>query len=390
MSEKSSMFTISILKNVIDVYFDTFFVLYFFTVANYEVLPLAKYYLTFYLVQGFSFFLIRNAMKRNIKVPYFRIGISLQAIFIALIMVLKEHIIDYVLLVGVVRGIAGGFFHFPRNILSSEKIDNGDRQKYEGMMNVINRSVGILIPLGLGIFLSHFTYVQIGKIIFLLFIVMFIVSFWIKDREFKDQKFDFGSFRKLIRENKDVRWALIIPFLSGFTYSSGVMGTIVTLSKINNFKTNLTLGYVDSLCAFLGLVAAFLFASKIKKKSFQTISYVTGVLFFIILFVFSFNPVMIVLIVYLLIRNSLVKFFELIDDNVTVNLSNCEEIKTTYKAEFYCIRDIVFSISRSIGQVVLLLVCLFWGMENISYILILSAFAILIEGIILGKLSTSY
>ncbi len=99
---------------------------------------------------------------------------------------------------------------------------------------------------------------------------------------------------------------------------------------------------------------------------------------------------MIVLIVYLLIRNSLVKFFELIDDNVTVNLSNCEEIKTTYKAEFYCIRDIVFSISRSIGQVVLLLVCLFWGMENISYILILSAFAILIEGIILGKLSTSY
>ena len=44
-------------------------------------------------MQGFSFFLIRNAMKKNIKVPYFRIGISLQAIFVALIMVLKEHII---------------------------------------------------------------------------------------------------------------------------------------------------------------------------------------------------------------------------------------------------------------------------------------------------------
>jgi len=49
MSEEKSIFMINILKNIISVYFDTFFVLYFFQVANYEVLPVAKYYITLYL-----------------------------------------------------------------------------------------------------------------------------------------------------------------------------------------------------------------------------------------------------------------------------------------------------------------------------------------------------
>lgn len=56
MSEKKVMFIVNILKNIINVYFDTFFVFYFFKVANYEVLPLAKYYLTLYLFCGIGFF----------------------------------------------------------------------------------------------------------------------------------------------------------------------------------------------------------------------------------------------------------------------------------------------------------------------------------------------
>ena len=96
MKEKKAMFTITLLKSIIDVYFNTFFVLYFFQVANYEVFPLVKYYFTLYLFIAIGFFLIRNMMKQNVKVPYLRIGISFQAIYIALIMLLKENIVNYV------------------------------------------------------------------------------------------------------------------------------------------------------------------------------------------------------------------------------------------------------------------------------------------------------
>lgn len=386
MSEKKSMFTITVLKNAIDVYFDTFFVFYFFSVANYEVLPLAKYYLTFYLLQGVAFFVIRNAMKRNIKAPYFRIGISLQALFIALILILKEHIIDYVYLVASVKGIAGGFFHYPRNILNSEKVGNEERQKYEGFTNAVNRIVSIVIPLILGVLLTFFTYIEIGKVVFLMFVLMFIVSFWIKDGEFRCQKFEFKKFYKLLKENKDVRLCLTIPFLSGFSYSSGVMGTIITLLKITSFKTNLALGYVDSLCALLGLLVTILYTVKIKKKSFEVLSYISGISLCIALISLAVHPSLIVLVTYLLIRNSLVKLLELIDDHVTTNFSNFPVLKE-HKAEYYGLRDMIFSASRSVGQVVLLVTCLSFGTGSINYILILPALAILVECIIVGKLS---
>jgi len=73
VSEVKAIFTINILKNIISVYFDTFFVLYFFQVANYEVLPVAKYYITLYLFIGIGFFLIRKAMKKILKFHIFNL-----------------------------------------------------------------------------------------------------------------------------------------------------------------------------------------------------------------------------------------------------------------------------------------------------------------------------
>lgn len=386
MSEKRAIFVINILKNIINVYFDTFFVFYFFKVANYEVLPLAKYYLSLYIFIGIGFILIRNAMKKNEKLPYFRIGISLQAIYIAMIMLLKDDIINHIYLVGIVKGLADGFYHFPKNILDSEKVSNEHRQKFDGIVTIVNRILAIVIPLLLGVLLTLFSYVELGKVFFMLFIAMFIVSFYIKDEYHVKKKFEFKKFWHLLKTSKDIRQSFLIPFLSGFSYSSGVMGTIMTIAKINNFKSNLYLGYVDSICAFLSLIVALLYTWKVKKEKFDICVYISGVAAFVSIFVFSLVPSLWTFIIYLIIRNSLVKMLEMISSQVTANLSNDEEIKDEFKSEYYCVRDVVFAISRSAGYLVLLVVCLTCGM-NMNYILFLPAAALLLESIVVGKLS---
>jgi len=98
MNERKAIFLINVLKNIINVYFDTFFVMYFFQIANYEIVPLAKYYITLYMFIGIGFVFIRKSIKKNIIVPYLRLGISMQALYIALIMLLKENIINLILL----------------------------------------------------------------------------------------------------------------------------------------------------------------------------------------------------------------------------------------------------------------------------------------------------
>lgn len=77
----------------------------------------------------------------------------------------------------------------------------------------------------------------------------------------------------------------------------------------------------------------------------------------------------------------------LITNNVVNNLSNSKELKDNFKAEYYLFRDIMFSVSRCVGYLILLLVCLIFGMEYINYILIISAISILFEGVIVNKIA---
>lgn len=387
MSEEKSIFVINILKNIISVYFDTFFVLYFFQVANYEVIPLAKYYITLYFFIGIGFLLIRKSMKKNIKVPYFQLGISMQALYIALIMLLKDKIINYIFLVGIVKGLADGFYYYPKNILDSEKISNENRQKFSGIVNTIYKITSIIIPLCLGVLLTFMSYTDLGKIFFILFIIMFLISFWINDEKHYDKKFEMSKFLKLIKNNNSIKNSLLVPILSGLTYSSGVMGLIITIYKINVFKTNLNLGFVDSITATLSLLICILFSSKIKFKYFKFISIFSGIVSLISLLLFSILPSVGTLIFYLLVRYSFILIISLISENVVVNLTNCKEIKNDFKPEYYFMRDILFSISRSFGYILLLLVTYIFGTEYIYFILIIAGLSLFIESIIVAKLA---
>ena len=68
MNKDSSFFTVNkLLRSMVFIFIDTFFSLYFFTLVNYRILPMAKYYLFTYLFLFIGFFLIRNFMKKEIS-----------------------------------------------------------------------------------------------------------------------------------------------------------------------------------------------------------------------------------------------------------------------------------------------------------------------------------
>ncbi len=385
-NEKKSIFIIDMLNSTATVYFSTFFVFYFFYVANYEIVPLAKYYVTTYLFIGIGFILISKFIKNNYKVELLRIGIALKALYIALIMLLKEKIIDYIFVVAIIDGLSQGFYAYPKNLLNTEKITNEDRQKYSGLINTLCQIISIVIPVLLGILLTYFDYIQVGKAFFILFVIMYIVSFKLKDNKHQKRKLEFKRFFKLVKVNKNLRYALLKPFLSGLTISSGVMYLIITLYKIYNFKTNLNLGLVTSICSFICLLGCIIFRF-IKKKNFNNVMLFSGVISFITILLFTFFPTRTSLIIFMFVDNMFITFIALISNMVVTNYSNNKEIKKDLKPEFYLIIDIMFMISRVLGYTLLLVVCLFFGKEYINYLMIIPAISLIIESIIISKLS---
>ena len=386
MKEKNNLIGIHIIfKSIISVYFDSFFVLYFFKVANYSVIPIVKYYFTLYLFLFIGFLLIRNMMKKNIKVPCMRIGISLQALYVALIMLLKDNIVNYVFLVGMLRGIANGFYYYPNSLLNAEKITNEERSKFDGIVFTITNVSSIIIPLILGIALTYMSYIDVGKIFFVFFIIMFILSFKIEDGAQKSKKINIKGFIKLIKKEKNVRTALLMPFLGGLTYFSGSLALMITLIKVINFKTNIALGTVESICAIISLIVSLLYSAKLNKNQKSILLRIGGVVALISLGIYAFIPSFVTFIILLFVNSSLIWLFSLVGTTVGVSASNTKEIQKNYKEEYILARELALTSSRCLSYIVVLIVCIIFGENALNYLLVIAGIIIFIESFVTSK-----
>ena len=370
MNDRKAFSLISIIRNIIMVYFDTFFAIYFFNLTNYEILPLAKYYLVVYFVLSLSFWLLRKSITLKYKVYYYRIGISFLALYLALIMLLKEDIIKYIYPVAIIKGLSEGFYYYPRNILNSSKVSNKERSHYDGIINAINQISSIVIPLVLGILLSYFNYVEIGKGVFILVIVIFGLSYFVKDDLMVHERIKTVNFYKMIIKDKNIRNALIIQFLRGFTIASGVLTVAMTIYKILYFKSNLYIGILNSFLGLLTFITCIFYA-KSKLNNYRRINIISLILIIVSLLILGIYPNNYVFIIYLVIYSTGITLITLICDNITTNVSNNLLIKE-HKPEYHLILETSLGISRVGGYVALLIIGLIGNTELLKIILFVS------------------
>ena len=64
MDKKSFVIT-NLLRNLVFIYFDTFFAIYYFNLINNNVFELGKYYFFVYLFSVLSFWILKKAIKKD-------------------------------------------------------------------------------------------------------------------------------------------------------------------------------------------------------------------------------------------------------------------------------------------------------------------------------------
>ena len=368
--DKKAFSLINIIRNIVSIYFDTFFAIYFFNLTNYEILPLAKYYLVVYIFILFSFWILRFNQTIKYKVYYYRIGISLMALYLALIMLLKENIINHLYLVAILKGLSEGCYYYPRNILNSSKISNEERQKYDGFINAINQVSSIVIPLLLGVLLTFYSYVEIGKVIFVLMIVIFGLSYYVKDDAENKPRIRPLPFYLKIKKNKLVKQALYLQFIRGFTIASGVLTTIMTIYKILYFESNLYIGLLNGILGLITCISCIIYARSKNFNLFKKVNWITVTLISISIILLVIKPTNILFIIYLVVYAVGITFISLYCDKLTVDASNLDFIKD-HKAEYHLVLETSLGISRIFGYILLLIIGLICNGELLKYLLLL-------------------
>lgn len=377
---------ITCLRNAVNVYFGQFLVFYFFTVANYDIKPIATYYIFEYLFLGIGFYFIRHAMKSNNRLTYYRIGIALQALYLSLVMILKENIIHFAPLVGLIYGLSEGFYYFPHNLMESTLIKNEERKKFNGFIQTINNLTSIVLPLIVGYFLMYFSYVEIAKVVFFLMLIIFALSYGFSDEEFQPNKSNLAGFWNLIKKDKVLQQRYLANFLAGLTFSCGALSLVVTVFTIFEFKTSLNLGIITSLFAILTCLTSYFYGAKLKEKSFQGVILISTILYSLSILIFGISPSKGSIVFYQFCNAICLHFMNLIFSWHVSNLANKENVSDEFRTEYFLTSDLVFAVARVSSYLLVLFLVLVFGVSALQYSFFFFSFIIFFFGMILLKM----
>lgn len=350
------IFNLRILKSILRSFVDSFLVLYFLDVSDHNILPLGIYKLVSVISIYSVIFLLRNLAKSSHRVNLMRIGIILDFVYFLTIILLKDKIIDYIYLVGLLYGIEEGFYYCVYNMLETDGVKNGERAKFIGTCKAIESILSILFPLLFGSLIYATGFLKSLIIVLIIVVLRIILSFIFKDTNIpQSRKVNFKEYFKLTKNDQRFKQLGKVEIFNGITYSEGAFSYIVTIYIIKVFSNSFSLGVFTSIFSIIACVIGILFAKLIKKGHYIPAIKISTTLTIVSLCFMIFKCNAITIIAFNLFQTISKTIIELVNSSNQANLCNIQKIKKEYKVEYWVTFETYLVIGRIIGQSIFIL-----------------------------------
>ena len=357
MSNYKVLFILRVLKNIISNFVDSFLVLYFLDVSDSNILPLGIYKLVAIIAIYSVIFLSRNFSKSKHRANLMRIGIVLDFVYFLTIILLKDKVVDYIYLVGLLYGLEEGFYYSVYNILESDGIKNEERAKFAGTYTATESILSILFPLIFGSLIYTTGFLKSLIVVFIIVIIRIILSFIYKDNNIpKGNKTNMKEYFELTRKDKKFKQMYIVEFLNGLVYSEAAFSYIVTIYIIKVFSNSFSLGVFTSIFSIISFIIGILFAKFIKKKYYAKAIKISMVFTILSLILMIINCNAITIVLFNLFQTISKKLKNLITGNNQANLSNDSKIQKEYKTEYWLANETSLVIGRIISSSIFILI----------------------------------
>ncbi len=378
MSNYKILFSLRVLKSIITSFVDSFLVLYFLDISDRNILPLGIYKLVAVIAIYSVIFLTRNFAKSKNRVNLMRIGIILDFVYFLTIILLKDKVINYIYLVGLLYGLEEGFYYSVYNIIESDGITNEERAKFTGTYTAMKATLSIIFPLIFGSLIYAEGFLKSLALVFLIVILRIILSFIYKDRNVpKSNKTNMKKYFKLTENEKSFNQMYRVEIFNGIVYSEAAFSYIITIYIIKVFSDSFSLGIFTSIFSIITCFIGIMFAKFIKKEHYTSAIKISTVFTILTLFLMIFKCNTITIVLFNLFQTIFKNLNELINGNNQSNLSNYSKIAKEYKTEYWLTNETSLLIGRIISSVLfILLACINTTLMIILYALFLIIYAL--------------
>ena len=351
MNNYKVLFSLRTLKNILTNFMDSFLVLYFLDVSDKNIVPLGIYKLVAVIAIYSVIFLTRNFSKSKNRANLMRIGIILDLIYFLTIIFLKDKIVNYIYLVGLLYGLEEGFYYSVYNILESDGITNEERAKFTGTYTAIESILSIIFPLIFGSLIYTTGFLKSLIVVLIIVILRIILSFIYKDNNVpKSKKTNMKKYFELTNKDKKFKQMYKIEFFNGIVYSEAAFSYIVTIYIINVFSNRFSLGVFTSIFSVITFIIGILFAKFINRKYYACAIKISMAFTIISLFLMILKCNAITIILFNLFQTISKKLKTLIISNNLANLSNYSKIAKEYKTEYWLANETSLVIGRILSS----------------------------------------
>ena len=368
------------------IFLGPFLTAYFISTSTNSILNIAIYYIFTYATMALSTLVVAALAEKRNRIKIFRIGIILNFIYILIIILLKEKIINYLPIISILYGISASCYYFPYNLFIINKVKNTERTNYMVKLFITISVVGILFPIIFGSIITITNYILTAVIVLFISLIQIILSFFITDNHNGDlEEYNLKKTWLELKKNKQVINCLAGEFFIGMNICNGALETVMVILILNSFKTNINLGIITSIATLLSILVVKIYGLIYNKRDDKKVIIISSIIPVISLIIFLILKTNTTVIIYKFSYVIFAEILSLVRKIKIFNLSNSKIVNKSNQCEFNAIREVTLNVGRVTGYTLLLLAGLTQSTVVLNIVTIILTLSLLVMSINLTK-----
>ena len=374
------------IKKIMTIFLGPFLTAYFISTSTNSILNIAIYYIFTYATMALSTLVVAALAEKRNRIKIFRIGIILNFIYILIIILLKEKIINYLPIISILYGISASCYYFPYNLFIINKVKNTERTNYMVKLFITISVVGILFPIIFGSIITITNYILTAVIVLFISLIQIILSFSITDNHNGDlEEYNLKKAWLELKKNKQVINCLVGEFFIGMNICNGALETVMVILILNSFKTNINLGIITSIATLLSILVVKIYGLIYNKRDDKKVIIISSIIPVISLIIFLILKTNTTVIIYKFSYVIFAEILSLVRKIKIFNLSNSKIVNKSNQCEFNAIREGTLNVGRVAGYTLLLLAVLTQSAVVLNIVTIILTLSLLVMSINLTK-----
>lgn len=385
-SEQNTIIIMDAIKKIMTIFLGPFLTAYFISTSTNSILNISIYYIFTYATMALSTLVVAALAEKRNRIKIFRIGIILNFIYILIIILLKEKIINYLPIISILYGISASCYYFPYNLFIINKVKNTERTNYMVKLFITISVVGILFPIIFGSIITITNYILTAVIVLFISLIQIILSFFITDNHNGYlEEYNLKKAWLELKKNKQVINCLAGEFFIGMNICNGTLETVMVILILNSFKTNINLGIITSIATLLSILVVKIYGLIYNKRDDKKVIIISSIIPVISLIIFLILKTNTTVIIYKFSYVIFAEILSLVRKIKIFNLSNSKIVNKSNQCEFNAIREVTLNVGRVTGYTLLLLAGLTQSAVVLNIVTIILTLSLLVMSINLTK-----